>query len=108
MRQLYATSAPFLDPAAVAAAAAAAMAAAAAAAAFASAKSALFLAAVVQDEEHFWRWQYQREAMCDCDGDLLGIVRTSQYFDVCGGCMYESAECTRVRFLADCASRYGR
>ena len=108
MRQLYATSAPFLDPAAVAAAAAAAaMVAAAAAAAFASAKSALFLAAVVQDEEHFWRWKYQRDAICDCDVDL-GIVRTSKYFDVCGGCMYESPECTRIRFLADCTSRYGR
>ena len=103
MRQLYATSAPFLDPAAVAAAAAAAVAASAVAAAFASAKSALFLAAVVQDEEHFWRWKYQR----DCEVDL-GIVRTSQYFDVCGGCMNESPECTRIRFLADCTSRYGR
>jgi len=107
MRQLYATSAPFLDPAAVAAAAAAAMAAAAVAAALASAKSALFLAAVVQDEEHFWRWKYQRDAICDCEVDL-GIVRTSQYFDVCGGCMNESPECTRIRFLADCTSRYGR
>jgi len=97
MRQLYATSAPFLDPAAAAAAAAAAVAAAAAAASFASATFALFLAAAVQEENENGNWTYQQERICDCD-----IVPGT----MCGGCMFESAEWSRIRFVADCTSRY--
>jgi hypothetical protein len=97
MRQLYATSAPFLDPAAAAAAAAAAVAAAAAAASLASATFALFLASAVQEEDDNGNWQYQQGRICDCD-IVPGIL--------CGGCMFESAEWSRIRFVADCTSRY--
>ena len=97
MRQLYATSAPFLDPAAAAAAAAAAVAAVAAAASFASATFALFLAAAVQEENENGNWTYQQERICDCD-IVPGIL--------CGGCMFESEEWSRIRFVADCTSRY--